>query len=65
MQCEEYLSCYDLMRIDRDRLQRLADENAGIAAKKQKQIEDLIAEFALKEKKRLEGKKDVGTMANI
>lgn len=65
MQSEEHLTHFDVMRIDRDRLQSLLDSAVSMSNNRAFEIEKINNEHLLKEKNRLEGKIDLGTQTTI
>lgn len=58
MESEEHLTLFDNMRTQCKHFEKLFDQQASLALTKQGKIDEIVAEFANKEKMRLEGKED-------
>ena len=65
MLSEEYLTHYDLMRADRDRLQEISDTQTNLANERATKIETILQDHEEKERNRLEGREEVGTQTII
>ena len=65
MEGEELLTHFDTMRQQKEHFNRLYDQQASLALERQSTIEQITADFAEKERKRLDCKEDKDTQTFI